>query len=376
MTACVLLGLTARTDVAYGAVGIDPDRKDCKITFNLSSNYQQKEPEEGQEPASGDYEKTDGYGELMNLPVVVKVYKAADVDASGRYIRPQSGNVSLYEAIKSELAGVSSETAAAEWMDMAEKAAEQTAGLTGTDARTKTLNTDGSGNTMGSLMPGLYLVAAEKVVSEEYIYTFTPYLVSLPGNNYYSDGDDEWQYEVEVGLKASQENRFGDLRIEKTLDTYNASLGETTAIFRIDAVKGDFHYSDVVSVVFQGAGTQSVLIKGKIPPKAAVTVEEIYSGASYQAASDIVQTAPEIIASDEGSTAGPSVVRFSNTYDPARQNSGTSIVNHFTKAGNEEPDALADDKSGSGAGAPETRSAVWDVQQLRDSNDQSGGEQQ
>ena len=35
--AFVLLALTARADVTYGAGGIETDRKDCKVTFDRST---------------------------------------------------------------------------------------------------------------------------------------------------------------------------------------------------------------------------------------------------------------------------------------------------------------------------------------------------
>ena len=45
--ACILLALAAQPDAAYGAVGIDTERKDCTITFNLNENLviQNEKPE-------------------------------------------------------------------------------------------------------------------------------------------------------------------------------------------------------------------------------------------------------------------------------------------------------------------------------------------
>lgn len=363
--ALALLVLPVRPEVAYGAVGIETD-KECSITFSLSSNYQQKVPEDGQEPESAEYEKGEGYAELQELEIQVDLYKVAAVDVSGRYQAPQGSTV-LYDLLEEELSNVSSATSAAEWMTMAEKAAARAeeGGSWGTSLITTALNrpVPGEEKTVGNLRPGLYLVAAHETVSAEYVYTFTPYLVSLPGNDYYNGGGgDQWQYDVNVGLKASRMNRYGDLLIEKTLDSYNASLGETTAVFQIDAVKDDAEYHDVVSVVFAQAGTQSVLVKGRIPAGAVPTVTEIYSGASYQVTSDREQTAPPVAASDEWGAADASTVRFTNTYDSSRVNPGTSIVNHFIQ-------------SGQRTGVPDTEDrTVWDVEQLRDSAGQSGEE--
>ena len=68
---------------------------------------------------------------------------------------------------------------------------------------------------------GLYLVMVDAVKSPYYFYSFSPYLVAVPGNDYYSSGDDSWIYELTekqaVGLKPAREPRLGDLVIRKNL---------------------------------------------------------------------------------------------------------------------------------------------------------------
>ena len=65
------------------------------------------------------------------------------------------------------------------------------------------------------LATGLYLVDTPEVVTTNYTYTFTPYLVSLPTNNYYSNGNDNWIYDLTatnaIGLKPEEHARYGDL---------------------------------------------------------------------------------------------------------------------------------------------------------------------
>ncbi len=80
---------------------------------------------------------------------------------------------------------------------------------------------------------GLYLVDTPKVITTNYTYTFTPYLVSLPTNNYYSGNgaSDDWIYDLTkeynsaVGLKPEQHVRYGDLVINKELVDHNATFG-------------------------------------------------------------------------------------------------------------------------------------------------------
>lgn len=125
-----------------------------------------------------------------------------------------------------------------------------------------------------------------------------------------------------TGLKPEQEVRYGSVQINKTLDTYNATLGGASFIFSVEAVKdGETVYSDVVSLVFDGPGTKSVEV-GNIPAGAQVTVTEVYSGSSYQIVGNNVATA--VISAETSAQ-----VSFANTYDGSN-NGGSSIVNHFT----------------------------------------------
>ena len=374
-----LLALTIRTDVAHGAIGIETERTDCSISFDLAVDAQKPQPGEEQKPGgeqkpgeSGDPTTGDGgeqeltgFVELEKLLIEVELYKVADVNVSGKYIEPKTGDTSLYGALKSELAGVSSETKAAQWLEMAETAMKQVEEGKLSPVKTATLNS-GNGNEITNLSTGLYLVAAKEVQSPEYIYRFTPYLVSLPGNDYQQKGDsDAWIYQVRVSLKPSQENRYGDLEITKTLNSYNATLGGATFIFQVDAKKDDIVFSDVVSIVFDQPGTRTVKLAERIPAGATVTVKEVYSGASYEVVSDPEKTTT-IVANDPDHPGAAASVDFTNDYDE-RLNGGTSVVNHFIYTEPEGGDAGTD--SGSGAQTPE---GVWDYEQLKDSTQETG----
>lgn len=388
----LLLTLTVRMDVAYGAIGIDTTQK-CSITFDLSSvdklvfpnesgGYGEQTPDTGENPGESGGEKpggetpgesgeqkpeqpsitqtSPGFEELLGLKIKVDIYKVADVNVSGKYVAPTKGAVpvseELYKALQGGLGSVSSQTTADEWLSMAECAMEIVDGKENTQSTANTtLNdpTDGKGMTIDDLSTGLYLITAHDVESAQYTYSFTPYLVSLPGNNYGQDGaNDDWIYHVKVSLKPSREPRYGDLEIQKTLKTFNSTLGGATCIFRIEAEKDGIVYSDVKSILFDGAGTKSITIAKKIPAGAVVTVTEVYSGASYEIISDPEKT-QKIIADEAVS------VDFTNDYND-RLNGGTSVVNHFT------------DKAAGGADgdntAPEGRKPVWEGEQLKDSN--------
>lgn len=369
--AFVLLGLSVRTDTAYGAVGIDTGREDCAVHFELG-----KETYAGPEGGQVDYKTL----ALESLEIPVKLYQVASVNVSGKYTAAEH-----YKSLTEKLASVNSQTAAGTWAELAKSAqelaepgADQTA-VKG-DKPVKEITLEHAKGTADGLGTGLYLVSAQEVQTPEYIYSFQPYLVSLPGNAYNPskpsgpDNKDDWLYEVTVGLKPSRANRYGDLEIQKTLNTYNATLGGATFIFQVEAEKDGIIYSDVFSIVFDRAGTRSVKT-GKIPAGADVKVTEVYTGASYELKTDAEQT--RTILADETVSAA-----FTNDYDE-RLSGGTSIVNHFKAKGD---GSLADENAGR-TGTPDvddagqnlddtqnTRSRIlWDVEQLSDSTGQTGG---
>ncbi|MDE6960782.1 MAG: hypothetical protein K2P27_07970 [Lachnospiraceae bacterium] len=359
--AFVLLALTARTDVAYGAVGIETEKK-CSITFDLSVTYEKKPDTDlpadstfPEDPGLTETVSADRYEELKNASIEVELFRIASVDISGKYQA-----ISTFEPLQSRLGSINSQTSAQEWEETALAAREIAMPAEGTpltpDNRFVFTQAD---RTLSGLQTGLYLVTAQDVVTSEYIYHFTPYLVSLPGNAYGQEegNDDAWLYDVTVGLKPSQEDRYGDLEIQKTLRSFNATLGGASFVFQVEAQKGgESVYSNVVSAVFDNAGTKTIRIEKKIPAGALVTVTEIHSGASYEVVSDPVQT--QTIIADETVS-----VSFVNDYDE-RLNGGTSVVNHFYR----EDDGSDGPDDGTGS------EGVWNWTQQVDSTRQAGGQ--
>ena len=284
----LMLTVPAVMYTANAATGIDTDR-DCSVSFQLDGTFQ----------------------ELESLEIPVKLYQVAKVDEAGDY-----ETLTGFESL--DLESVDHETTAREWEEKASQAVqiiEKNGNIQPIPATVE----EGVQN----LSTGMYLVEAQQVQSPEYTYSFTPYLLALP-DNYYSDTNpnDSWVYDVTTGLKPEQEVRYGSIQINKTLDTYNATLGGASFIFSVEAVKdGETVYSDVVSLVFDGPGTRSVEV-GNIPAGAQVTVTEVYSGSSYQIVGNDAATA--VISAET-----PAQVSFANTYDGSN-NGGSSIVNHFT----------------------------------------------
>lgn len=279
-----------------------------------------------------------GSSELLKAGIPVNLYKVASVDESGNYTA--TGTFA-----KLDLSSVNADNladATAEWKKRANDAKEM---LTDSDGNTvveppKTITLTDNQNddhTITGLKTGLYLVDTPKVITPNYTYTFTPYLISLPTNNYYNNDhtNDEWIYNLTgsnaVGLKPEQHVRYGDLVIKKELKDHNATFGDkATFVFQIDITTLDEKKETrIEELTFSAAGNDSVTIT-KIPAGSHVKVTEVYSGASYELASAKSQKT-DIIANPEKETEvefKPAEVSFINKHD-GRTNGGYGVKNNF-----------------------------------------------
>lgn len=287
---------------AKAANAIDTDAE-CSIQFDIGGNS----------------------SELLSASIPVNLYKVASVDVSGNYTA--TGTFA-----KLDLSSVSADnldTAAATW---SERAAEAKKLLKDDTEPTTTVTLIQGRGTATGLDTGLYLVD-----TPNYTYTFTPYLVSLPTNNYYNgkDASDNWIYNLTgsnaVGLKPEEHVRYGDLVISKKLENHNATFGDkATFVFQIDITTLDEKTETrIEELTFSAAGSDSVTIK-KIPAGSKVVVTEIYSGASYELASAKSQKT-DIIANPEKETEvefKPAEVSFINKHD-GRTNGGYGVKNNF-----------------------------------------------
>lgn len=293
---------------AKAASAINTGQK-CSIEFDISGNS----------------------SELLSASIPVNLYKVASVDESGNY----TGIGAFSKLDLSSVSADNLDAAAATWV---ERAAEAKKLLKDDTEPTTTTLTQGSGTATG-LDTGLYLVDTPKVITPNYTYTFTPYLVSLPTNNYYSGNgaSDDWIYDLTkeynsaVGLKPEQHVRYGNLVINKELVDHNATFGNNaTFVFQIDITTLDNKKETrIEELTFDAAGSHSVTIE-KIPAGSHVTVTEVYSGASYELASAKSQKT-DIIANPEKKSEvefRPAEVSFINKHN-GRTNGGYGVKNNF-----------------------------------------------
>ena len=285
---------------ARAANAIETDRK-CSVAFNVSG-------EDNELTADG-------------TNIKVNLYKVADVDVSGNYTATKDFTGLDVSSVSAD----DKDTAASKWADRAKEAQEM---LTKSVKKTATVTLKAGTGSLADLATGLYLVDTPEVVTTNYTYTFTPYLVSLPTNNYYSNGNDNWIYDLTatnaIGLKHEEHARYGDLIINKRLKNHNATTGKkATFVFQIEINKTE---TRIESLDFEAAGDSSVTIT-KIPAGAKVKVTEVYSGAGYKLTSANDQTAT-IVATDRGSTNTPASVSFTNDVDD-NMNGGYGVRNNF-----------------------------------------------
>ena len=336
---CILSGLLRITSFARAEI----TEKSSRLTLNVKS-----------ESSGQDYNKPQGdpesqsWGELAEADIEVNLYRVADIDAYGSYTA-LSGFQELgledpdYRTVDEKW-----------WKETAEKAAtvlgippyaageEET--VSPKDPDSSLIISGGTGT--AEVENGLYLVWAKPLLTEEYRYTFLPYLISLPHNDYALTGIDRWEHDVTAGLKPGQERRYGDLVINKQLEEWEPGLGTTFFVFEVEARKDLDHdgaaeivYSNVLSLRFDGVGEKAVLAE-HIPAGAEVTVREVYSGGSYEVSGSGVQTTV-IKATDkeEGDTGAdeqeekPSEVFFANHYND-KLIPTIGVVNHFTEGEN------------------------------------------
>lgn len=289
---------------ARAANAIETDRK-CSVSFSVSG--------EGNELADA------------GTDIKVNLYKVADVDVSGNYTATGAFTELDVSSVRAD-----NNDAASKWAARAKEAQKL---LKDSVKPTTTVTLAAGTGSLADLATGLYLVDTPEVVTTNYTYTFTPYLVSLPTNNYYSNGNDTWIYDLTdtnaIGLKPEEHARYGDLKIYKTLANHNATTGKkTTFVFQIDITprKSDKTETRIESLDFKAAGESSVTIT-KIPAGAAVKVTEVYSGASYKLTSANDQTTT-IVATDRGATNTPASVSFTNDIDD-NMNGGYGVKNNF-----------------------------------------------
>lgn len=293
----------------------------------------------------------------------VDLYHVATVDANGIYTATEA-----FSAIADQIAAIGLNTDmraltdAIEGIIFPKSEEDDENGEAGEAAEpvspTRTVEGSVGGTiTFGADQLGLYLIVPHEAESLEYLYTFSSMLLSVPalGTDYDAEhgrepsnseeGEDgeatqqpqehlPWQYDYNVFLKAERHKLTGRIVIEKSLLTWNQTLGAVKFVFEVTATDKDgiVVFSDVVTLEFDGPVTKRATVKG-IPAGTTVTVKEVYSGGSYEIREDPNNQGTYQIVPVSREENGPPVASFTNDYDDTIIPS-IGVVNHFEGDGN------------------------------------------
>ncbi len=202
---------------------------------------------------------------------------------------------------------------------------------------------------------GLYLYIPHCEDSNRYKFTFTKSVISVPTSHYIQqatvvgenglivdadDNSDEWIYDVSIAIKSEAEQRYGYLRIDKTLASFNESLGAASFVYDVEAtLDGELIFSNVYSLNMYDADEDSIWIADSegfpiLPADAEVTVTEVCTGASYKMTASSYSCAEDGRANINIIQADKTIVAsFTNDYNDEIDVGTISIENHFGAEG-------------------------------------------
>ena len=309
---------------AYRAQAAGKLDDDCTITIAVPETYTASD----QSSISNLITKYDG-------EITVNLYKVADIDAGGNIESAITG-LDFSDLQEDDVTVEKVKKLANSAYDKIDKEANHPTTVQFNPSKEKTKKID--------IERGLYLYVLEPCKNDRYKFTSDKYLVAVPSSNYIgqstkvdengnvvkTDSSDDWNYDVTIALKTFAEERKGDLVIEKTLTTFDESLGTADFVYSVVAkLDGKTVHNNVYTISFNGAGTQSIKIED-IPATAEVTVTEVYSGASYTLKTDSTVTT-EIVAKDDVDATHPEAkASFTNDFDNHLIVGGISVTNEFT----------------------------------------------
>lgn len=220
--------------------------------------------------------------DLSKNNVKVDLYRVASVSQSGNYT-----GLDVFKNIDWSTVKYDATQSAKTWKQRANEASKVVK-----DASPAYSTTLKGGNAkVTGIQTGLYLIVVNDMNSEYYSYKFTPYLVSLPNNYYYSTGNDTWYYDLtgsrSVGIKADRELRDSAIEITKNLVSQNTTLtSNATFVYQVDiqTIEGK-QETRFITLNFDEAKEKSIKVTD-IPAGSTVKVTEVYTGAGYEIVGD------------------------------------------------------------------------------------------
>lgn len=123
---------------------------------------------------------------------------------------------------------------------------------------------------------------------------------------------------------------YGKVQLKKTLDSYNETLGGAMFVFDVKAtLENEVIFNDVFTTDFKAPGTQTIDI-GNFPVGTEITVEEVYSGSSYQLSGSNKTQELTIQLNTEGTGVVDVLAEYINTYND-KLVPGAGVRNHYER---------------------------------------------
>lgn len=243
------------------ALPVDVD-KACQLEMSISSK---------------DYRE-----DLENKVIEVELYQVATISKAGNYTGQGSFSKIDWSSVKYDEI-----QSASIWKTRAKEATKYLSN----EKPMYTMRLNQGQGTLSNLKTGLYLIVIQDLETDYYSYEFTPYLVSLPNNYYYSSNDDTWYYQLTgdraLGIKATRKPKYGSIEIVKNLENQNITMKESaTFVYQVDIETLEKKKETRMLTMYFDDVTSKSLKVDHIPAGSKVKVLEVYTGGGYQLVSD------------------------------------------------------------------------------------------
>lgn len=160
-------------------------------------------------------------------------------------------------------------------------------------------------------------------------YTYT--VKEIPVENYTSEISEPQKGEKGTTYTITN-TAYGKVQLKKTLDSYNETLGGAMFVFDVKAtLENEVIFNDVFTTDFKAPGAQTIDI-GNFPVGTEITVEEVYSGSSYQLSGSNKTQKLTIQLNAEGTGVVDVLAEYINTYND-KLVPGAGVRNHYERNG-------------------------------------------
>lgn len=266
----------------------------------------------------------DDHGEGPERPdLTVDLYRVAGAENTQEddayTLSAENDYADLQEKLNRAMGKETKEQAAEAYRQLAQEVLKKALGIEGEPEKGETVQTAGAlsyadsinlkdTDTFTDLEPGMYLMVvrgtdlmnvpdyvtvleggelATAAYAGGFLYLYSPELIALPQWESAGEGEGRWNGSVTAALKSCRSEEYVSLLIRKKVSGTQGGVrptGEDHFVYRIEAMFGKKKvYSNVVMLTMAEDKSEEELVLPKIVPAgAAITVTEVYAGASHE----------------------------------------------------------------------------------------------